>query len=135
MGADYRTEKRWFCQMAVDGVSVIIPAYNVDGLLQDAYASVSARTDPVGQMIVVDDGSVDGTGKWLRDIAQKDVRFCLLGNEPFRDRPGAGNPGLKAARPSLVSRCSMPTIFGLHIRLNGRWSGYRLSTNRTSCRV
>ena len=97
-----RTEKRWFCQMAVDGVSVIIPAYNVDGLLQEAYASVSAQTSPVGQIVVVDDGSVDGTGQWLRDIAQKDGRFCVLKTDRLGPS-GARNAGLKAASHALIA--------------------------------
>jgi len=88
--------------MALDGVSVIIPAYNVDGLLQQAYASVSAQTIPVAQIVVIDDGSVDGTGQWLRDIAQKDARLCVLKSDRLGPS-GARNAGLKAASHALIA--------------------------------
>ena len=45
-------------------ISVIIPAYNTQTLLERCVRSVCAQTYPQSQMeiIIVDDGSTDGTG-------------------------------------------------------------------------
>ncbi len=43
-------------------VSVIIPAYNCAAYIGEALASVLAQDHPVLEAIVVDDGSIDGTG-------------------------------------------------------------------------
>ena len=58
--------------MAGEGISVIIPAYNVDGFIAEAFASVAAQTSRVDEIIVIDDGSTDGTAAWLRGMAPKD---------------------------------------------------------------
>ncbi|MEQ1636033.1 MAG: glycosyltransferase family A protein [Methylococcales bacterium] len=47
-------------------VSVIIPTYNRNQLLQRALQSVLAQTKPAFEIIVVDDGSEDGTASMLR---------------------------------------------------------------------
>jgi glycosyltransferase involved in cell wall biosynthesis len=47
-------------------VSVIVPAFNAERYLREAIASVLAqRHDPI-EIIVVDDGSTDGTARWPR---------------------------------------------------------------------
>jgi glycosyltransferase involved in cell wall biosynthesis len=48
-------------------VSAIIPTYNRRELLQRAIDSVLAQTHPIGEIIVIDDGSTDGTGDMLRE--------------------------------------------------------------------
>ena len=47
--------------MSVDDISVIIPAYNVEGFIAEAFASVASQTKPVNEILVIDDGSTDGT--------------------------------------------------------------------------
>src|SRR5512139_3837101 len=42
-------------------ISVVIPTYNRLSLLQEAIDSVASQTRPPRELIVVDDGSTDGT--------------------------------------------------------------------------
>ncbi|HKQ47401.1 MAG TPA: glycosyltransferase family A protein [Phycisphaerae bacterium] len=44
-----------------DSISVIIPTYNSASIVEEAIDSVLRQTRPPGQVIVVDDGSTDGT--------------------------------------------------------------------------
>ena len=78
---------------------MIIPTYNRCELLPRALESVLAQTHAVDEIIVVDDGSTDGTGKMLRK------RFAgLLGGclryvwQPNAGVSGARNHGLRLAR-------------------------------------
>ena len=54
-------------------ISVIIPAYNVEGLLEKCVISVVSQDYPKDllEIIVVDDGSTDGTAGILDDLAGK----------------------------------------------------------------
>lgn len=45
----------------VDDISVVIPAYNAAGYLAESVRSVCEQTIPPRRIIVVDDGSTDGT--------------------------------------------------------------------------
>jgi glycosyltransferase involved in cell wall biosynthesis len=50
-----------------DQVSVIVPTYNRAPLLREALESVFGQTQPVGEVIVVDDGSTDDTRSVVRE--------------------------------------------------------------------
>lgn len=60
-------------------VSVIIPTYNRLLQLPRALDSVLAQTRPADEIIVVDDGSSDGTGEWL-DRHHPGVRLIQQAN-------------------------------------------------------
>jgi glycosyltransferase involved in cell wall biosynthesis len=88
--------------MEDDGISVIIPAYNVGGFLAEALASVAAQTRPVHEILVIDDGSTDGTAAWLRDMIGNDARLRVLTSDRLGPS-GARNIGLKAATQSIIA--------------------------------
>jgi len=48
-------------------ISVIIPTYNRIETLSRAIESVLAQTHPADELIIVDDGSTDGTAAWVRE--------------------------------------------------------------------
>jgi SAM-dependent methyltransferase len=83
--------------------SIVIPTYNHVRFLPEAIASALAQTAPV-EVIVVDDGSTDGTRAVLDDLARKtrrpgDVRTLFL---PHGGPSKARNAGLDAARGEFV---------------------------------
>ena len=76
-------------------VSVIIPTYNRAGLVQEAVASVLAQTWRDFELLVVDDGSTDGTVEALAPYAS---RLRLLRRESRGGVSAARNTGIAAAR-------------------------------------
>jgi glycosyltransferase involved in cell wall biosynthesis len=85
-----------------DGISVIIPAYNLERFIGEAIASVLAQTRPVQEIVVVDDGSTDGTAACLSDMAANDARLRILTSER-RGPGGARNVGLAAASHPTIA--------------------------------
>jgi glycosyltransferase involved in cell wall biosynthesis len=70
-------------------VSVVIPSYNRLHCLPRAIASVLAQSHPALELIIVDDGSTDGTHEWAASFA------CPI---PFTFHPLERNMGAAAAR-------------------------------------
>jgi len=59
-------------------VSVIVPAYNVDGYVSNAIGSLLDQTLRDIELIVIDDGSTDATGSILQSMAYRDPRLHVL---------------------------------------------------------
>ena len=79
-------------------VSVVIPAYNSAKCVQDAIASVFAQSCRSLEVIVVDDGSTDGTAESLPRL-----RNLRLLRRPRGGPSAARNTGLRAARGRYVA--------------------------------
>jgi glycosyltransferase involved in cell wall biosynthesis len=62
-------------------VSILIPAYNAEEFIADAIRSAIAQIWQRKEIIVVDDGSRDGTAEVVRRFASKDVVFVSKENE------------------------------------------------------
>jgi glycosyltransferase involved in cell wall biosynthesis len=76
-------------------VSVIIPTYNRAGWVTEAVASVLAQTCRNFELLVVDDGSTDGTMEALAPFRGK---LCYLRTRRNRGVAAARNLGAAAAR-------------------------------------
>jgi glycosyltransferase involved in cell wall biosynthesis len=85
-----------------DGISVIIPAYNLESFIDEAIASVMAQTWPVQEILAVDDGSTDGTEACLRAMAGQDARLRVLTSNRLGPG-GARNVGLEAATRPVIA--------------------------------
>ena len=76
-------------------VSVIIPTYNRRELVLRAIDSVLAQTHPVDEILIVDDGSTDGTAEALRARYGERIRYHWQ-----------ANAGVSAARNAGMSLAS-----------------------------
>ena len=83
-------------------VSVIIPCYNSEKYLSACLDSVLAQTEKDIEVIVVDDGSRDGTLDIAQIYARKDARVKVL-HQQNAGVSAARNLGLKKARGEWVS--------------------------------
>jgi len=84
-------------------IDVLIPAYNAEGTVEEAIASIQAQTIEAIRIVVVDDGSTDATPEILARIAAADPRVVVI----RRDNGGivdALNQGLGACAAEIIAR-------------------------------
>ena len=77
-------------------VSIIVPVYNGEKYLSECLDSILLQTYENFELIVVNDGSTDDTGKILEDYARKDCRIHVISQE---------NVGLSGARNKGLDFC------------------------------
>lgn len=78
-------------------ISVIVPAYNVKSYLERCINSIINQTYQELEIILVDDGSTDGTGTLCDQIAQENARIVVIHKE---------NGGLSDARNAGLDICA-----------------------------
>ncbi len=94
-------------------VSVIIPVFNGEAFLGEAVESIRRQRPEPLEIIVIDDGSTDGT----KDVAAgfgSNVRYVY---QPNAGPPAARNAGLRLARGSVIGFLDADDI----------WTGDKLS--------
>lgn len=91
---------------APTSVSAVLPAYNevavIAGVVERTHAALSASGLDDFEVIVVDDGSADGTGAVVTAVAQRLDRVRLVTHAANRGYGGALRSGFEAARCQLV---------------------------------
>lgn len=83
-------------------INIIVPAFNVARYLGDAIRSVIGQTHPDWTIVVVDDGSTDGTGRVARRFA--DPRMKVIRQD---------NAGVSAARNRGMAGCDGDAVLFL----------------------
>lgn len=88
---------------ASPAVSVVMPVYNCRPYLAAAIASIRAQTFADFELIIVDDGSTDGSARIMGEAARADMRVRVI-RRPNTGIVGALNDGIAAARGDLIAR-------------------------------
>lgn len=83
-------------------VSIIIPVYNGIAVLPDALTSVQKQTYQHFEVIVVDDGSNDGSHALAQRFAAGDCRIIVL-RQPNGGKSAARNLPIARARGELIA--------------------------------
>ena len=77
-------------------VSIVIPVYNVSSYLAECLESVIHQSYHNIEIIIIDDGSTDGSDSICDRFAQYDDRICVI---------HTGNRGLSSARNLGLKKC------------------------------
>jgi glycosyltransferase involved in cell wall biosynthesis len=95
-------------------ITAAIPLFNKDGMIRDCIASIAAQTVPVEEVIVVDDGSTDGSAS----IADQALREFGLRGKVIRQ----ANAGVSAARNAAVS--NVATDYVAFLDADDEWTSH-----------
>jgi hypothetical protein len=80
-------------------ISVVVPACNAERFVEPCLAPVLAQMTPAHELVVIDDGSRDGTAQLVEDVARRfpdaQVRLVRQQNQGIA---GARNRGVEEAR-------------------------------------
>lgn len=86
----------------METISVIVPVYNTAPYLPECIRSILAQTHKNLEILLIDDGSTDGSGEICEAFARRDSRIRVFRQEN-RGPSAARNLGLDAARGQYIS--------------------------------
>ncbi|WP_069744190.1 CDP-glycerol glycerophosphotransferase family protein [Streptomyces sp. EN23] len=80
-------------------LSVVVPVHNVEAYLEDCLRSVAEQTLDAIEVVMVDDGSTDGSARIAAEFAARDDRFRLV-RQPNAGLSAARNTGVRHTTPT-----------------------------------
>jgi succinoglycan biosynthesis protein ExoO len=83
--------------------SVIMPAYNVSGIIERAISSAAAQTLPPLEILVIDDCSTDDTVEVVRALGREIPSIRLLSTPANGGAAAARNVGLREAKADWIA--------------------------------
>jgi cellulose synthase/poly-beta-1,6-N-acetylglucosamine synthase-like glycosyltransferase/peptidoglycan/xylan/chitin deacetylase (PgdA/CDA1 family) len=89
-------------------VSIVVPAFDEAVGIEQAVRSLAAVDYPDFEIVVVDDGSTDGTGDIVEGLGLESVRLVRQANA---GKPAALNTGVRAARHDVIVTVDGDTVF------------------------
>lgn len=85
-------------------VSIIVPAYNCIESLECCVGSIRQQTYTNFELMLVDDGSTDGSGELCDKLAAEDTRIRVI-HKPNGGVSSARNAGIDAATGGYITFC------------------------------
>ena len=83
-------------------ISVIVPVYNVLTYLEQCLESLRKQSYPKLEIILIDDGSNDGSGVYCDEFAKKDPRFRVI-HQNNQGLSAARNRGIQEAKGQYIT--------------------------------
>lgn len=87
-----------------DLISIIVPIYNGEKSLHISMESILAQTLPDWELLLVDDGSTDGSGVICAEWAARDSRIRVI-HKPNGGVSSARNAGMAVATGTYITFC------------------------------
>jgi glycosyltransferase involved in cell wall biosynthesis len=91
-------------------VSIVISVYNGEQYLGECLDSVLCQTYKKWELVIVNDGSEDGTKQIISEYASKDGRVIFIDFPQRRKLVGCLNAAIYSARGSLIARMDADDI-------------------------
>ena len=91
----FRIDKNMIGEKMENLISVIVPVYNVEPYLKECISSILHQTHNALQVILIDDGSTDGSGEICDQFAKRDDRIEVIHQK---------NAGVSVARNAGLQR-------------------------------
>ncbi|MBR5423462.1 MAG: glycosyltransferase family 2 protein [Clostridia bacterium] len=82
-------------------ITVIVPVYNVESYLHECIDSILNQSFSEFELILIDDGSSDGSSELCDEYAKTDTRIRVL-HQPNMGQSAARNNGVAEAKTDLV---------------------------------
>ena len=92
-------------------ISIVIPTFNGSRYIREAIDSICNQTFSSWEVIVVDDGSTDGTPGIVQEFMAKEPRVRLIQHEKNRQLPSALNTGFAEAKGSYLTWTADDNLF------------------------
>ncbi|MDR2175130.1 MAG: glycosyltransferase [Synergistaceae bacterium] len=83
-------------------VSVIVPVYNIEGYVRQCVGSITGQTCKNIEIILIDDGSTDGSPAVCDELSVSDTRVKVL-HTPNGGLSAARNTGIEASKGDYVT--------------------------------
>ncbi len=112
-------------------ISVVMPVWNGEAYLREAIDSILSQTFTDFELIIVDDGSTDGTAEILQSYRDERIRIVQEGRLGF---VGAVNRGVAAARAEWIARQDADDV-SLPTRLKKQWEAIQKQPAAVFCYI
>ncbi|MDG3009118.1 glycosyltransferase family 2 protein [Rhodococcus sp. D2-41] len=90
-------------------LSVVIPVYNEQDVITDCLERLIAQIDDIGEIVVVDNNSTDGTAQIVRKMQSECSRIQIV-EELSPGLIPARNTGIDAAKYDVIARIDADTL-------------------------
>ena len=94
-------------------LSVVVPFFNVEAFIAEALESIAKQTLQDIEVIMVDDGSADGSSVIAKSFAASDPRFKLV-QQQNRGLGPARNAGVRHATGRYLAFADSDDLLDLH---------------------
>lgn len=91
-------------------ISVIIPIYNGEKYITETIQSIISQTYPIFEIIVINDGSTDGSLQIIENISKEFSNIIIL-NQKNSGPSAAMNAGIKIAKGEYYAFCDADDIW------------------------